>query len=66
MKGKSILLVGVLGLMAAFPLMAADEKAKEPPKIKIPDPGVPQIMTMEGRFVRAAYNQEGYAILGYR
>jgi len=66
MKGKSILLVGVLGLMAAFPLTAADEKAKEPPKIKIPDPGVPQIMTMEGRFVRAAYNQEGYAILGYR
>jgi hypothetical protein len=23
-------------------------------------------MTMEGRFVRAAYNNEGYAILGYR
>jgi hypothetical protein len=27
---------------------------------------VPQIMTMEGRFVRAAYNNEGYVILGYR
>ena len=34
--------------------------------MKIPDPGVPQIMTMEGRYVRAAYNREGYAILGYK
>jgi hypothetical protein len=50
----------------AFPSMAGDEQGKEPPKIKIPEPGVPQIMTMEGRFVRAAYNNEGYAILGYR
>src|SRR5262245_32342902 len=37
-----------------------------PPKVKIPEPGVPQIMTMEGRFVRAAYNNEGYVIPGYR
>jgi hypothetical protein len=27
---------------------------------------VPEIMTMEGRYVRAAYNNEGYAILGYQ
>jgi hypothetical protein len=40
--------------------------APEPPKVKIPEPGVPQIMTMEGRYVRAAYNNEGYAILGYK
>ena len=31
-----------------------------------PKPGVPEIMTMEGNFVRAAYNNEGYAILGYQ
>jgi hypothetical protein len=37
-----------------------------PPKVKIPEAGVPQIMTMEGRYVRAAYNNEGYVILGYR
>ena len=24
----------------------------EPPKVKIPEPGVPQVMTLEGRFVR--------------
>jgi hypothetical protein len=55
-----------LGLMSALPLVARDEPVKEVPQVKIPEPGVPQIMTMEGRFVRAAYNNEGYAILGYR
>ena len=36
------------------------------PKVAIPQPGVPQIMTIEGTWVRAAYNNEGYAIVGYR
>ena len=36
------------------------------PTIKIPESGVPQIMTIEGTWVRAAYNNEGYAIIGYR
>lgn len=40
--------------------------AQQPPKVAIPQPGVPQIMTIEGNFVRAAYNNEGYAILGYK
>jgi len=57
----TILLAGLLVAIR----VAADEKAP-PPKVKIPEPGVPQIMTMEGRFVRAAYNNEGYVILGYR
>jgi hypothetical protein len=49
--------------MSSWPLVAL---AQEPPKVQIPEPGVPQIMTMEGRYVRAAYNNEGYAILGYK
>ena len=52
-----------LGLLSAWPLVAL---AQEPPKVQIPQPGVPQIMTMEGRYVRAAYNNEGYVILGYK
>ena len=44
----------------------AEEKAQEPPKVKIPEPGVPQIMTIQGRYIRAAYNNEGYAIIGYK
>ena len=55
------------GLVALSPLAGADDKPKqEAPKIKIPEPGVPQVMTMEGRYVRAAYNNEGYVILGYQ
>jgi len=41
-------------------------QSKQVPQVKMPEPGVPQIMTMEGRYVRAAYNNEGYVILGYQ
>jgi len=41
-------------------------QSKQAPQVKIPDPGVPQIMTIEGSYVRAAYNNEGYVILGYK
>jgi len=41
-------------------------QGQQPPKVKIPEPGVPQVMSIEGAFVRAAYNNEGYVILGYR
>jgi hypothetical protein len=39
---------------------------EQQPPVPIPQPGVPQIMTLEGKFVRAAYNNEGYVILGYQ
>ena len=42
----------------------AQEKPQLP--VQIPNPGVPQAMTMEAKFVRAAYNNEGYVILGYQ
>jgi len=54
--------LGLVGaIAAAAPAAAQDQK----PTVKIPEPGVPQIMTIEGHFVRAAYNNEGYVILGY-
>ncbi len=61
----------IAGLAAAAILMsfagpAIHAEEKEPPKVAIPEPGVPQIMTLEGRFIRVAYNNEGYAIIGYR
>jgi hypothetical protein len=31
-----------------------------------PKPEVPEIFTLQGEFVRMAYNNEGYAVLGYR
>ena len=36
------------------------------PTVEIPKPGVSQIMTIEGEFIRVAYNNEGYVVLGYR
>jgi hypothetical protein len=65
MKAKNALLLLVLGLVSVSPpVVRVDAQAQEPPKVKIPEPGVPQIMTMEGKFVRASYDNEGYVIIG--
>jgi hypothetical protein len=67
MKYKNALLVALVGLLLLWPIAApAGAQTEQKQTVKIPEPGVPQIMTMEGRFVRAAYNNEGYVILGYR
>ncbi len=65
---NAVLALAAAGLASAAALAAtpAPARADEPPKVQIPQSGVPQVMTMEGRYVRAAYNNEGYAILGYR
>jgi len=63
MREKYLLSIAAVGILSAWPLAAT---AQEPPKVQMPQPGVPEIFTMEGRYVRAAYNNEGYAILGYR
>jgi hypothetical protein len=41
-------------------------QATQKPTVAIPNPGVAQIMTLEDRFVRVAYNNEGYVTMGYR
>jgi hypothetical protein len=57
-----------LGLVALWTLCVPPvaARAQQAPQVQMPQPGVPQIMTMEGKFVRAAYNNEGYVILGYQ
>ena len=54
-----------LAVVSLAVLMSADA-ATQQPAVEIPKPGVPQIMTLEGKFVRVAYNNEGYVILGYQ
>jgi hypothetical protein len=51
-------------ILVAWTVVATS--AQEKPQVKIPDAGVPQIGSIEGLFVRAAYNNEGYVILGYK
>jgi hypothetical protein len=65
-KGNGLVRTAAAGLLCVGLVGAGGAAAQEPPQVKIPEPGVPQIMTMEGRFIRAAYNNEGYTILGYR
>jgi hypothetical protein len=64
MKQSKIAALVLVALASVWATLAA--APQEPPKVKIPEPGVPQVMTMEGKFVRAAYNNEGYVILGYQ
>jgi hypothetical protein len=58
----------VSGVVAAMSLaaLASVHVDSQQPAVQIPQPGVPQIMTLEGKFVRVAYNNEGYVILGYQ
>ena len=64
---KNALLLLVAAVISVSPLVArGDTQAQVPPQVKIPESGVAQIMTMEGKFVRAAYNNEGYVIIGYQ
>jgi hypothetical protein len=53
-----------LAVLLALAAGASGSRAQEP--IEAPVPGVPEIFTLEGEFVRAAYNNEGYVTLGYR
>lgn len=65
MSHKNVLAAVLVGLLSLCPIAAGDQ-TQEKPAVKIPEPGVPEVMTMQGRYVRAAYNNEGYVILGYQ
>ena len=62
MMSRMVLSMMLAGLLC---LAGASAVAQEKPKVALPKAGVPEIMTIEGTFVRAAYNNEGYVILGY-
>lgn len=58
--------LAVLLLSAALPLTAQMEPKGSLQGLQPPKADVPQLMTLQGEFVRMAYNNEGYAVLGYR
>jgi hypothetical protein len=68
MKRETGLMLTLAGLLALCPATSpvAARAQEQKPQVKIPEAGVPQVMTIEGLFVRAAYNNEGYAIIGYK
>ena len=67
MRSTRSLSVALVGLISLWPLETkGDAQTQEKPLAQLPQPGVPQVITIEGKFVRAAYNNEGYVILGYQ
>src|SRR5262245_59433516 len=66
MKSQTPLFLALAGLIALSTNLTPITAQEQKPQVKIPEAGVPQIMTIEGLFVRAAYNNEGYAIIGYK
>src|SRR4026209_6761 len=66
MRKTGFVAMAAVGLMSIARAALLAQARADKPQVKIPQPGVPQIMTMDGRYVRAAYNNEGYAILGYQ
>jgi hypothetical protein len=66
MKQHTTLSLALIGLAwLSLPALPAGQDGQKP-TVALPKPGVSEIMTMEGNFVRAAYNNEGYVILGYQ
>ena len=61
---RTVLTFVAAATIAAAATLHAQQGGK--PQVAIPDPQVPEIMTMQGKFVRAAYNNEAYVILGYQ
>jgi len=68
LMGRRKMLFSCLAVLSAASALVVSGEAHQDqkPTVQIPNPGVPQIMTLEGKFVRAAYNNEGYVILGYQ
>lgn len=67
MNRKISLPLIVVSLAALWVSIAPIEvRTQDKPAVQVPKAGVPEIMTLEGKFVRAAYNNEGYVILGYQ
>ena len=66
MRSLCLASLACVAVVSMQPLAATDARQDQKPQVQIPKPGVPEIMTLEGTWVRAAYNNEGYAILGYR
>ena len=67
MTSRQVFSLAIVGLMPLWPFqMSGVAQGQEKPTVQIPQPGVPQVMTMEAKFVRASYNNEAYVIMGYQ
>ena len=66
MSSGRALSLAFVGLMSLWPLQTQSDAQARSRSCSYPSPGCREIITMEGKFVRASYNREGYVILGYQ
>ena len=67
MNNRRALPVAFVGLVSVWPFRRTVAPGpRRSRSSSYPQPRVPQIITMEGKFVRAAYNNEACVILGYQ
>jgi len=66
MKRRSLATMVAVALALVQIVATAEGQKKQAPKVQVPNAGVPQIATLEGQYVRVAYNNDGYVSLGYR
>ena len=67
MTRRNTAALAAVALVTAALTTGVGAQSQEPPKIKIPEPGVPADHdAWRASYVRAAYNNEGYVILGYQ
>lgn len=59
----SLLLAGALSFWATLAPAAAQPQAS--PTATISDPGVPEVVSVKGKFIRVAYNDEGFVVVGF-
>jgi hypothetical protein len=64
MMNTSRSLVAALAAVSLAAVASVHPSAQQKPTVQIPDPGVPEAMTIQANFVRAAWNNEAYVILG--
>lgn len=66
MKSQHIAAAMILFLLTMSSGIAVAQKTEALDKLEKPQPVVPEVFTLQGEFVRMAYNAEGFATLGYR
>jgi hypothetical protein len=59
-------LTSAVALLLVAAMGGGSIAAAQAPQVQMPKPTVPEIFTLEGEFVRIAYNNEGFATIGYR
>lgn len=66
MKSRLFVVAAACAVAMSTLLIAGPQSGQQKPQVKLPDPQNAQITTLEDQYVRVAYNNEGYVIMGYR